>query len=102
MTEVREPFAETFKLKGESVLAKIKELVHEGNVRRIILKNDEGRTVIELPLTVGVIGALLVPAWAAIGAVAALAADLTIVVERDAPSALDAPPEERSSVSSGL
>lgn len=73
---------EEFKLSGESVLAKVKELIHEGNVRRIILQNDEGRTLIEIPLTVGVVGALLLPVWAGIGAIAALVADLTIKVER--------------------
>jgi hypothetical protein len=73
---------EEFKLRGEDVLAKVKELVHEGNVRRLIIKNDEGATLIEVPLTVGVIGAVLLPVWAAIGAVAALATDCTIVVER--------------------
>jgi hypothetical protein len=73
---------EEFKLSGESVVAKIKELIHEGNVRRIILQNDEGRTLIEIPLTIGVVGALLLPVWAGIGAIAALVADLTIKVER--------------------
>jgi Domain of unknown function (DUF4342) len=96
MNEPHKQQFEEFKLKGESVLAKIKELVHEGNVRRIILKNDEGRTLIEIPLTIGVIGALLLPAWAAIGAVAALAADLTIVIERDDPNHLEPPKEDRS------
>ncbi len=73
---------EEFKLRGEDVLAKVKEVVHEGNVRRLIIKNDEGTTLIEVPLTVGVLGAVLLPVWAAIGAVAALATDCTIVVER--------------------
>jgi len=74
--------AEEFRISGDAVVGKIKELLHEGNVRRIIIKNDEGQTMVEIPLTVGVVGALLVPVWAAIGAIAALAADLTIVVER--------------------
>jgi Domain of unknown function (DUF4342) len=99
MNESPKIHAEEFKLKGESVLAKVKELVHEGNVRRIILKNDDGRTLIEIPLTVGVIGALLLPAWAAIGAVAALAADLTIVIERDQETTLEPPQAETSSQS---
>jgi hypothetical protein len=76
---------EEFKLRGEDVLAKVKEIVHEGNVRRLIIKNDEGATLIEVPLTVGVIGAVLLPVWAAIGAIAALATDCTIVVERRVP-----------------
>lgn len=76
---------EEFKVRSEDVIAKIKELVREGNVRRIILKNDEGKTLIEIPLTVGVIGTLLLPAWAAVGAIAALVADLTLAVERRTP-----------------
>jgi Domain of unknown function (DUF4342) len=74
---------EQFQVKGEAVIAKIREIVHEGNVRRIIIKNDEGKTFVEIPLTIGVIGAILVPVWAAIGAIAALAANLIIVVERE-------------------
>lgn len=78
----RRSYTEEFKVSGESVLAKVKELVHEGNVRRITIKNDEGRTLIEIPLTLGVIGTVLLPVWAAIGAIAAMAANLTIAVER--------------------
>ena len=78
---------EEFRLDGREVLAKVKERVAEGNVRRIILKNEEGHTLIEVPLTIGVIGALLIPVWAAIGAIAALVTHCTIVVERDKPPA---------------
>jgi hypothetical protein len=85
------PNTQEFKLSGDSVLSKIKELVHEGNVHRVIIKNDDGHTLIEIPLTIGVVGALLLPVWAAIGAIAALAASLTIVVERT-----DVPPVENS------
>ncbi len=74
---------EEFQVTGDAVISKIKELVHEGNVRRIIIKNEEGKTYIEIPLTLGVIGAVLLPVWAAIGAIAALAANLIIVVERE-------------------
>jgi hypothetical protein len=77
---------EEFRVNGEAVIGRVKELVNEGNVRRIILKNEDGRILIEIPLTVGVAvgaaAALLFPVWAAIGAIAALAARLTIVVER--------------------
>jgi hypothetical protein len=73
---------EEFQVSGDAVVAKIKELIHEGNVRRIILKNDEGKILIEIPLTLGVVGVILLPVWAAIGAIAALAANLTIVVEK--------------------
>lgn len=73
---------EEFRVSGEEVLAKVKELVHEGNVRRIAIRNEKGETVVEFPLTVGVVGALLLPMWAAIGAVAALLTRCTIVVDR--------------------
>jgi len=73
---------EEFRVKGDAVIAKIKELIREGNVRRITIKNEEGATLIEIPLTLGVVGVILLPVWAAIGAIAALAANLTIVVEK--------------------
>jgi hypothetical protein len=73
---------EEFKVKGEELLAKVKELVREGNIRRIIIDNEEGRTLLEIPMTIGVVGALLLPALAAIGAVAALVTNCTIRVER--------------------
>ena len=62
------------------MLAKVKELVHEGNIRRIIIKNEEGKQLIEIPMTIGVVGAILLPVWAAIGAIAAVVADCTIEV----------------------
>ena len=74
---------EEFKLDGSKVVEKIKELIHEGNIRRIILKNEEGKTLIEIPLTLGVVGAAFLPVLAAVGAIAALAASMTIVVEKD-------------------
>lgn len=73
---------ESYEVQGDDLLAKIKEIVHEGNVRRIVIKNEEGKRLIEIPLTVGVVGALLVPAWAAVGAIAAIVANATIEVER--------------------
>ena len=73
---------EQHKVSGEKLLARVKELVHEGNVRRIILVNDQGHTLIEIPLTLGVVGAVLMPVWVAVGAIAALAANYTLVVER--------------------
>ncbi len=73
---------EEFKVDGDRLVAEIKKLVHQGNVRRIIIKNDKGETLIEVPLTIGVVGAILLPVWAALGAIAALAANFTIVVER--------------------
>jgi hypothetical protein len=71
-----------FKVQAEELLFKIKELIHEGNVRRIIIKNEEGLTYLEIPVTVGLIGALIAPIFAAIGALAALAANFTIEIER--------------------
>ncbi len=73
---------EELKVSGEGLVAKVKELVHEGNIRRITIKNEEGRVLIEFPLTLGVVGAVLVPTLAAIGAIAALVTNCTIVVER--------------------
>lgn len=75
-----------FQLNGDEVVAKVKELIHEGNIRRITIKNEEGRTMLEVPLTIGLIGAALLPVFAAIGAAAALATRCTIVVERDLPA----------------
>lgn len=73
---------EEHQVKGDSLIAKIKELIHEGNITRVIIKNDQGRTLIEIPLSLGVVGIALAPVWAAIGAIAALAADLKVVVEK--------------------
>ena len=74
---------EEYKVKGEKIVAKIKELLHEGNVRHVVIKNDDGKTLIEFPVTVGVAGALLVPVWAAVGALAALVTNCSIEVERE-------------------
>ena len=82
MTDTQKTRTEEFKINGNEILNKIKELVHEGNIRRIILKTDDGKTFLEVPLTVGVVGTLIAPVWAAIGAVAALVSKLTIVVEK--------------------
>ena len=73
---------EEFKTTGEEMIAKVKELIHEGNVRRLSIVNDEGRTLIEVPLTLGVVGIVLVPTLAALGAIAALVTDCSIVVEK--------------------
>lgn len=81
-TQTETEVKQEFKVSGEMLLTRVKELVHEGNVRRILVKNDKGEVMAEFPLTAGVVGAILLPVWAAIGAIAALAADLTIVVER--------------------
>ena len=73
---------EEFEVSGEKLVAKLKELLRQGNIRRITIKNDEGKTLIEIPLTIGVVGAVLLPVWAAIGAIAALVPKCTILIER--------------------
>ena len=73
---------EEYQIDGDEMVAKVKELVHKGNIRRITIKNEEQKTLIEVPLTLGVVGALLLPVWAALGAIAALVTNCTIVVEK--------------------
>ena len=87
-TQIKDTIIDTFKLDRESVdkvIARIEELIHEGSVRRVVVKDASGVTLIEVPLTFGLIGVALVPVWAAIGAIAALTADFTIQVERKEP-----------------
>ena len=83
MDERQSPRTQEFTVNGDEVVAKVKELIHEGNIRRIIIKNEEGRTLLEVPLTIGLIGAAFLPVLAAIGAAAAIATRCTLVVERD-------------------
>ncbi len=73
---------EEFHVNGEELIARIKQLFHEGNIRRIIIKDKDGKTVMEIPLTVGVVGALLAPTLAAVGAIAALLTEATVLVEK--------------------
>ncbi|NJK65584.1 MAG: DUF4342 domain-containing protein [Microcoleus sp. CSU_2_2] len=77
---------EELKINGDDLVAKVKELIHESNIRRIILKNEDGRILIEVPLTVGVvggvIGAALFPVIAAVGAIGALVTHMTLIIER--------------------
>lgn len=89
-TQIKDTIIETFKLDKENVdkvIAKIEGFIHEGNVRRVLVKDARGTTIIEVPLTIGLVGVALVPVWAAIGAIAALAADFTLQVERKDESA---------------
>ncbi len=79
MSEFR---TEEFHVNGEELIAKIKDLIHEGNIRRIIIKDKDGKTLIEFPMTFGVVGVVLAPTLAAVGAVAALIGEATIVVEK--------------------
>lgn len=79
-------FYEQFRVQGKELVEKIRELIHEGNVRRIIIKNEHGHTFMEIPVTVAAIGAILAPVLAAVGAIAALAAHFDVVVERAEPT----------------
>lgn len=73
---------EEFHIDGDKLLAKIKELLHEGNIRRILIKSEDGKILMEFPVTLGVVGAILAPQLAAVGAVAALVTKCTLVVEK--------------------
>ncbi len=73
---------EEHRVPGSQLVERAKALIHEGNVRRLIVRNDQGHTVLEVPLTAGVVGTLLAPVWAALGAIAALAAHYTLIIER--------------------
>jgi hypothetical protein len=74
--------SEEFRVQGDEIMAKVKELLHESNVRRISIRNEEGKVLIDLPLTVGVVGALVKPQLVALAAIAALVSHGSIVVEK--------------------
>lgn len=84
-------YAEEIKVTGGKLLATVRHLVRAGNVRRVVIRNGAGRTVLDVPLTAGVAGAVLLPLWAAVGGLAALAAHYTVVVERDAGTGVTRP-----------
>ena len=81
-TPVVKVVKEEFSVSSDNLIGRVKELLHEGNVTRIIVKDDKGKTLLEIPATVGVIGVVLAPWLAALGAIAALAMNCKIVVER--------------------
>jgi hypothetical protein len=82
---------------GENLLKTIRELIKEGNYRRISIRNDQGQVLIEIPLAVGLVGALFAPVWAAVGAMAAMATGFSIIVERPRdPSSKDAGSDEKN------
>ncbi len=83
-----------FRVAGDKVIATIVEWIREWNLRRVVITNDEGRTLIEFPVTIGVAGAVLMPVWAAVGAIAAIVTNCTIEVERTDESADDDEPAE--------
>jgi hypothetical protein len=78
-----ENFREEFRVRGEELVEKVRQLIHEGNVRRLIIKDEDGKVYLEIPVTFGVIGAFIAPMLAAVGAIAAMVANLKIEVVRD-------------------
>ena len=85
MTEKKETGWESFKVTGDEILNKVKEIIREGNASRIIIRNEKDETIIEFPLTVGAVGVVLAPVFAAVGTLAALATHCTILVEKRTP-----------------
>jgi hypothetical protein len=73
---------EEFSITGDELLAKVKQLISEGNVRRVIIRDKNHKTIIEIPLNIGIVGIVLAPVLAAVGAIAALVTECTILVER--------------------
>ena len=82
MTQKDNSYQESFKVSGDEILSKIKEIIKEGNARRIIIKNEKDEVIMEFPLTVGAIGIVLAPIFAAVGTLTALATKCTIIVEK--------------------
>lgn len=74
---------EEFKVSGTKLIEKLKAIIKEGNVRRVVLRNPEGRVLLDLPLNAGIAASALLPFWAAVASVAVLATDYTVLVERD-------------------
>lgn len=89
---------EEIKVLGNELSDKVKELIREGNVHRVIIKDEHGHTFMEIPVTVAAVGAMFAPVLAAVGALAAMAAKFTIVVERSAPKETPAAPVEPTTV----
>lgn len=83
MATTKRTTTESFKVNGGELVQKVKSFVKEGNVRKITIKDKNGKTLIHIPLTLGVVGAVLAPVLAAVGAIAALVTECTITVERE-------------------
>ena len=81
-TQKTSPSQEEFKINGDELVQKVKELIHQGNIRRIIIKNEKGESILEIPVTFAAVGAVLLPVFAALGAMAALVTKCSIVVEK--------------------
>jgi hypothetical protein len=77
----REATKQRIRVRGEELLAKVRELIHEGNTRRIIVIGDDGTTLLEIPLSAGIVGTVMAPALVAVGAIAALATNYTLLIE---------------------
>jgi hypothetical protein len=93
-------FFEEIKVLGNELADKVKALIHEGNVRRIIIKNEQGHTFLEIPVSVAAVGIVFAPVLAAVGALAAMAAKFTVVVEKTVePETHADPPAEAGTVS---
>src|SRR5579863_7795109 len=90
-------FIEEIQVFGRDLVEQVRALIHEGNVRRIIIKDVQGHTFVEIPVTVAAVGAVLSPVLAAVAAISALVAKFTIVVERSEPKGPDAAQQSRSS-----
>lgn len=88
---------EEFRVFGYELSDKVKALIHEGNVRRLIIKDEQGNTFVEIPVTVAAVGAVFAPILAAVGAIAAMAARFTLVVEKTAPKESSSPAAPASS-----
>lgn len=78
----QDSYTEEFSVKGDALIDKLKDLLKEGNIRRITIKNKEGKVLLEFPLTIGAVGVLLLPFWSAVAVIAALTCQLTLSVER--------------------
>lgn len=97
----REARTQRIRVRGEELLAKVRELIHEGNTRRIIVLGDDGASLLEIPLTAGILGTVMAPALVAVGAIAALATNYTLLIEARhpaTPSVPDSPPEADSPI----
>jgi hypothetical protein len=81
-TDENKPNQEQYKVSGEQILQKVKEIIKEGNARRIIIQNEKGDTLLEIPVTFAVVGAVLAPILVAVGAIAGIVSNCTIIVEK--------------------
>ncbi len=82
MTTPNTGTTEEHTVSGDKLLEKVKQIVRDGNARRITIRNDAGKSLLEIPLTLGIVGVVLAPVWIAVGTIAALAGRYTIVVEK--------------------